>query len=609
MFVSISMKGAMLLGLNLSHDSSAALVDNFGVVLSAVSEERISRKKNQISFPRLSIASLGSVFDISQVSTVVVGSHSDFRFANMNSLHWIFEKEHFPKFDGMIDKFVWPPGYAPSPQLDHRSDPTGALREAWVKGRIEAELKELGISANIVFRNHHDAHVFSGIGSAEYEHGLAFSLDGEGDGESGLVKKFWSEDGIIKTHDLARIPNTASLGYLYTAITNRYNFKPTFHEGKITGLASFGEGGKALDFLLTKVHVTNGVPHFDIPSNRALRLVNELIQRTTKRSNLVYSLDNLADLAAKKSTNYPDLAAAVQEVLEISVCKIVEHFIEKTDEVDLTLSGGVFANVKLNQKITEMKRVQKVSVFPAMGDGGLSIGGVWDYLHSMGNLTNNKKYSDMYLDPRADLGEFDLGVQSIEGLPDLVIEENEGQSRAKNIARLVNEGQIVGLMYGSMEFGPRALLHRSIIADPRNKEINNTLNRRLRRTEFMPFAPVCRFEDASTLFHIDNFKDMTSFQYMTMTCGVRENWIERIPAVVHVDKTARPQILPKNDSSFASEILTEFKYQTGIPCLINTSFNVHEEPIVRTLNDGIRALQSRAVDWIATENRLIKIKS
>jgi carbamoyltransferase len=96
---------------------------------------------------------------------------------------------------------------------------------------------------------------------------------------------------------------------------------------------------------------------------------------------------------------------------------------------------------------------------------------------------------------------------------------------------------------------------------------------------------------------------------MTMTCGVRENWIERIPAVVHVDNTARPQILPENDSSFASEILTEFKTQTGIPCLINTSFNVHEEPIVRTLDDGIRALQTRAVDWIATENRLIRIKS
>ena len=605
----MNMKGDMLLGLNLSHDSSAALVDDFGVVIAAISEERITRKKNQISFPRLSIASIASVHDVSQVSTVVVGSHSNFKYANMNSLHWIFEKKQFPKFDGMIDKFVWPPGYAPSPQLDHRNDPTGTLREAWVKEQISAELKELGITANILFRNHHDAHVFSGIGSAEYAHGLAFSLDGEGDGESGLVKKFWSEDGIIKTIDLARIPNTASLGYLYTAITNRYNFKPTFHEGKITGLASFGEGGKALDFLLSKVHVTNGIPHFDIPSNRAIRLIHELIQRTAKRSNLVYSLDNLADLAAKKSTNYPDLAAAVQEVLEISVCKIVEHFVEKTDEVDLTLSGGVFANVKLNQRITEMKKIQKVSVFPAMGDGGLSIGGAWDYLHSIGKLTNNRKYSDMYLDPQVDIAQLDLGVQSLDGFPTLVVEENMGQSRAKKIAQLINSGQIVGLMYGSMEFGPRALLHRSIIADPRNKEINDTLNRRLRRTEFMPFAPVCKFEDASTLFHIDNFKDLSSFQYMTMTCGVRENWIERIPAVVHVDNTARPQILPENDSSFASEIITEFKTQTGIPCLINTSFNVHEEPIVRTLDDGIRALQTRAVDWIATENRLIRIKS
>jgi len=599
----------MLLGLNLSHDSSAAIVDNSGVVLAAVSEERITRKKNQIAFPRLSIASIASVFDISQVSTVVVGSHSDFKFANMNSLHWIFEKEHFPKFDGMVDKFVWPPGYAPLPQLDYWNDPTGVLREAWVKGQIATELKALGISAKIVFRNHHDAHVFSGIGSAEYEHGLAFSLDGEGDGESGVVKKFWSEDGVIKTRDLARIPNTASLGYLYTAITNRYNFKPTFHEGKITGLASYGEGGAALDFLLSKVHVSNGVPHFDIPSNRVLRLVYELIQRTTKRSNLVYSLDNLADLAARKSMNYPDLAAAVQDVLEISVCKIIEHFIEKTGEVDLTLSGGVFANVKLNQRITELKRVQQVSVFPAMGDGGLSIGGAWDYLYSIGKLRNGKKYSDMYLDPQKNLSELDLSFQSMNDNHYLFVKENVSQSRTQKIAQLVNDGQIVGVIYGSMEFGPRALLHRSIIADPRNREINDTLNRRLRRTEFMPFAPVCKFEDANSLFYLEDFKDLTPFQYMTMTCNVRENWIERIPAVVHVDNTARPQILPEGDCSFASEILISFKALTGIPCLINTSFNVHEEPIVRTIDDGIRALHYRAVDWIATESHLIKVSS
>ena len=602
------MKGSMLLGLNLSHDSSAALVDTFGVVLAAVSEERITRKKNQISFPRLAIASLASRFDISKVSTVVVGSHSNFKFANMNSLHWIFEREEFPKFDGMIDKFVWPPGYAPSPQFDHRNDPTGVLREAWVKSQITLELSELGISANIVFRNHHDAHVFSGIGSADYEHGLAFSLDGEGDGESGLVKKFWSEDGKIKTIDLARIPNTASLGYLYTAITNRYNFKPTFHEGKITGLASFGEGGKALDFLISKVHVANGIPYFDIPSNRALRLVHELIQRTTKRSNLVYSLDNLADIAARRSTNYPDLAFAVQEVLEISVCKIVEHFIEKTHEVDLTLSGGVFANVKLNQRITEMEKVQKVSVFPAMGDGGLSIGGAWDYLQSIGRLTNNKKYPNMYLDPLQCVDQMEFGIQTSGGSPAVIVEENAGPSRAKRIAQLVGEGQIIGLMYGAMEFGPRALLHRSIIADPRSKVINDTLNRRLRRTEFMPFAPVCKFEDANDLFHIEKFKDLTPFEYMTMTCGVKNDWVDRIPAVVHVDNTARPQILPEGDTSFASEILTEFKSQTRIPCLINTSFNVHEEPIVRTLNDGLRALQLRAVDWIATDNLLIRVK-
>jgi len=599
----------MLLGLNLSHDSSAALIDDSGVVLAAISEERITRKKNQIAFPRLSIAAIASIYDLSQVSKVVVGSHSNFRFAEMNSLHWIFEKEQFPKFDGMLDKFVWPPGYAPLPQFNYRNDPKGLLRESWIKEKITAELRGLGVIAEIIFRNHHDAHVFSGIGSANYDHGLAFSLDGEGDGESGLVKRFWTEGGIVKTKDLTRIPNTASLGYLYTAITNRYNFKPTFHEGKITGLASFGDGGKALDFLLSKVHVKDGIPHFDIPSIRAHRLFNELIQRVTKKTDLIYSLDNLADLAAAKSVSYPDLAAAVQEVLEISVCKIVKHFVDKTSEFDLTLSGGVFANVKLNQRITEMKSIQRVSIFPGMGDGGLSIGGTWDYLHSIGKLTNNKKYSDMYLDPLKELDSKAIASNNDDEFSSLTIIDNSGLERANKIAEIIDSGQIVGLMYGAMEFGPRALLHRSIIADPRNQAVNETLNHRLKRTEFMPFAPVCKFEDAHLLFELDNFKDLTPFQFMTITCGVQANWIERIPAVVHIDNTARPQILPENDSTFASEIITAFKSRTGIPCLINTSFNVHEEPIVRTLEDGIRALKSRAVDWIATENQLIRLKN
>ena len=600
----------MIVGLNLSHDSSAALVDASGQIIAAISEERLSRKKNHVSFPRLSLESLATSFDFKNIEKVIIGSHSNFRFAEMNSLHWLFETQNFPKFDGIFDKNTWPPGYSPAPQLNNSNDRDGSLRKKWLEKKIINEFYQYGVKPEIYFRNHHDAHVFSGIGSAQYKRGLAISLDGEGDGESGTVKQFWVENNFVRARDLARIPNTSSLGYLYSSVTSRYNFRSTFHEGKITGLASFGVGGEALDFLLSKIQVLEGIPHFKIPKSRVTRLIFEIIQRATKANKFIYSLENLASIAAEKSHNYADLAAAIQDVLEISVVEMISHFINLTGERNITLAGGVFANVKLNQKISEMKDVDSVSIFPAMGDGGLAIGGAWDYLHSIGMLSNNKKYDSMYLDytSEKDLSKSLIDYEDNKNL-DIKSEEIHGEAMVAKVANLIAEGQIIGLVYGAMEFGPRALMHRSILADPRNPRINEILNKRLKRTEFMPFAPVCAFQDLGELFEIERFGDLNPFLYMTITCKVRQDWRTAIPAVVHVDGTARPQVLPKDDETFPSKILAQFKKISGIPCLINTSFNIHEEPIVRSLEDAIRALRSGAVDYLVTEDRIFRLTS
>jgi len=597
----------MLLGLNLSHDSSAALLSDNGVILAAVSEERLSRKKNVVTFPKLSIASIGSKFDLSGINTVIIGSHSSFKFYSMNSLHWIFEDSQFPKFDGMLDKFAWPPGYSPEPQYNLMNDSSGLKREKWFKSRVELELKKLGIHCNIVFRNHHDGHVFSAIGSSNFTKGISFSLDAEGDGESGSVKEFWVENGITKVRGVARIPKTQSLGYLYSAITNRYNFKPGVHEGKITGLAAYGSGGAALDFMLRHVEVRQGIPEFSFPKTSTGRYLRTSLHKLNLGKNMVSSFDNLADLAADKSASYPDLARAVQDCLEISVCQMVEYFASKLNSPRVALAGGVFANVKLNQRIIELDCIEDISIFPNMGDGGLAVGGAWDYLCSLDKLDSQPKFSNMYLDT------YKLSKHETEELRSKYINLNfthlSQLDLVRNVSSLVAGGKIVGLFLGSMEYGPRALMNRSIIADPRDNEINNTLNKRLHRTEFMPFAPVCKLSNFNEMFDTSLTANRIPFKYMTLTCSVKEKWVSRIPAVVHVDNTARPQVISPGENPIAEQILDAFYDQTGIPCLINTSFNIHEEPIVRTLEDAIRSLESGAVDFICTENHLIGMKS
>jgi len=597
----------MLLGLNLSHDSSAALVTDEGVILAAVSEERLTRRKNVVAFPNLAIASIGSKFDLTAIHTVIVGSHSSFKLYSMNSLHWIFEEAQFPKFDGMLDKFVWPPGYHPEPHFNSINDPTGIKRKEWFISKVESELKKLGVNSKVIFTNHHDGHVLSAIGSSNFENGMSFSLDAEGDGESGSIKEFWVENGFIQVKNIARIPKTQSLGYMYSAITNRYNFKPSAHEGKITGLAAYGSGGAALDFMLRNINIRNGIPEFKFPKKSTGRYLRESLHKLNLAKNLVSSFDNLADLAAEKSTNYPDLARAVQDCLEISVCQMVEYFASRLKQSNIALAGGVFANVKLNQKIIELDCINDISIFPNMGDGGLAVGGVWDYLCTNGKLNSLPKFSSMYLDT------YMLSSDELQTIKNnhtkLDFELHNQHQIAGIVSNLVASGKIIGLFLGKMEYGPRALMNRSIIADPRDININKTLNMRLHRTEFMPFAPVCTLSNFTELFDTPLTSNLAPFKYMTMTCRVKDKWISKIPAVVHVDNTARPQVIAPGENSIAEEILESFYKLTQIPCLINTSFNIHEEPIVRTLEDAIRSLESGAVDYICTETYLIKQKT
>jgi len=245
--------------------------------------------------------------------------------------------------------------------------------------------------------------------------------------------------------------------------------------------------------------------------------------------------------------------------------------------VPVVLTGGTFGNVVTNGLLNKM---YKIFVTPPMGDDGLALGAAaWGaYISGMDRL----EYPGIYLG-------FDAG-------------SNEGVDPDK-IAELLANREVVGLIDGRMEMGPRALGARTILSDAQDNNVNYTINERLDRVEYMPFAPVILEEHADDVL-LGWDKDHLSSKHMTLLYQVKPNWRERIRGVVHVDGTVRPQVLNKKDNPFYYAIVEGYFKRTGIPVLINTSFNAHGEPMLRTAEDGIEALEKDRVDVLVAGNRI-----
>jgi carbamoyltransferase len=430
---------------------------------------------------------------------------------------------------------------------------------------------------------------------------ILLSLDGEGDGESGAIAL--SKNGKIKS--LSRIPQLDSLGNLYSAVTSRYNFTPGKHEGKITGLAAFGNHSKAADILLDHVRIKNGIPEVIFAKDLKSRLVSKVISRMGISLKSFRTLEQIVDFAESKTENYSDLAFAVQSVLEKSVMEIVEYWVKQTGISDISLAGGVFANVKLNQRISELNCVSDVKVFPNMGDGGIALGGIWSNLSREGKISNQPLYNSMYLAPETLKNSEEIEIAKVDS--QLICVAIDDGSLFQEIASDIAKNKMVAIHNSVMEFGPRALGNRSLLLDPRRAEILKTANERLKRTEFMPFAPIILKEHFLDYFRISPTQSIQPFEYMAMTCDVNKALADKIPAVVHVDNTARPQVVTENSNDYVYKILIEFFKLTGIPLLVNTSLNVHEEPINYVLQDSIKALKSGAIDIIYSGNNKIQL--
>jgi carbamoyltransferase len=591
----------LYLGLNISHDSSVALTDSKGNVISALAEERVSRRKNHLGIPRKALELVLSGSNYVDIEKIIIGSNS--------TLNWSYALRMVQDLEGNPSnpEGSWLPP-APGASYKYRdlhrnlNANTRELVEFSIKGLLPNEIK----SIPVIWEKHHDSHLGCALGCISGTDSLLFSFDGEGDGESGAIGIKLGESKKVQT--LHRIDRLDSLGLLYSAVTRRYNFIGGKHEGKITGLAAYGSNSAAIDILLSHIKVKNGKVNLIRAKTLKSKITSLALSQLGFSRKEFRTLAQIIDVAESKTMNYADLAFAVQYCLEKSMLEIISFWVDRYSVRNISLAGGVFSNVKLNQKISEMEIVNDVKVFPNMGDGGIALGGIWSYLDRNNSLGKNPLYSSMYLAPET-IETDDLEILDVKKDNSFMLTELSSEQLVILAANDIAKGKICALHNGRMEFGPRALGNRSLLLDPRDRDIVQTVNQKLKRTEFMPFAPVILLKHFHDYFEVSPTQSLQPFYYMTMTCKVKQSVQHKIQAVVHKDFTARPQIVDSNSNLILNNILEEFNKITGIPMVVNTSLNVHEEPINFKLIESIQLIKDGTIDVLYTKRYRITLNN
>jgi carbamoyltransferase len=444
-----------------------------------------------------------------------------------------------------------------------------AFHKKW-QDDLESGLEYFGLLDRLKRVEHHASHASNAYYTSGFDEALIVTLDGYGSGLAGSVS-VGRQGQIKRIHDL-QFPH--SLGTFYESVTSSLGFKPSRHEGKIVGLAAYGDPHILQDVLLGRFQIEEG--DFKIVE------VNNLY---------------FARLLASKFPKI-DVAAAYQKVLEIVATCYVSHYVRQTGLKNIVLSGGVVANVKLNQRLKEIPGIERIFIHPNMGDGGCGTGAaLLEFTGKAGGIAP-KELPDVFLGPS-------YSTNSIaDALKNGQLSFTHLCPIEPKIASLIADGKVVARFDGRMEYGPRALGNRSILYHAKEPSVNQWLNQRLGRTEFMPFAPATLFDKRHECYHNIDGGEYAA-QFMTLTFNCTESMRRDSPAAVHVDGTARPQLVTKDSNPSFHRILTEYHAITGIPSVINTSFNMHEEPIVCTPDDAIRAFLQGNLDYLAIGEFLV----
>jgi carbamoyltransferase len=553
------------------HDAGAALFEDYEL-RAAVQLERLTRYKGDGRiYPDLCIDEVLGIAGLTRKDVDVVGvSRCEFPtelYKNIRGVRWIREKyrkhvEHNTR-RYMVGEFR----RYNTPRVDDVFNVEKFRRAAGFRD-----------GARVHFYNHHEAHALAALFHTRWDDALLVTADAGGDGVNYSHRYF--ADGALQTiyggeECLVQPLPVDSIAYAYMAMTAALGFIPLRHEGKLTGLAGFGQ-----PVLAEKI---------------ATRFsVNETGRISSDFQHDQDILTFMRELAATVSRE--DASASIQKVFEDTMLLSIGRLLDRHKSRHLGLAGGAFANVRLNRLLAERLPIDEIFIYPAMGDEGMPAGGALCYLLQRDGLAR-------WLTQRRELRDVYFGRDYTDAIDD-VLNAAPGirctaEAPVEGAARRLNAGQLGAVYTGRMEYGPRALGARSILANPSRRETHDLLNKRLARSEFMPFAPVISAEKAATVFDI-NSVNAYACRFMTMTCNVKPEWRPRVAAVVHVDGSARPQTITRETNPLYYDILAAFERESGLPVLVNTSFNVHEEPIVNKPSECLRALADGRIDFVVT---------
>jgi carbamoyltransferase len=545
-----------VLGINYSgmHDSSIAIVSPEGIPVFAVSLERISRIKQD----GRQLDKLLDAVPWDRIDKVAISAPE---FLN--------EQERYDSklLSGLL------PNTRRAASLVHGEGFYRALDQ---------------IPCEKIFVGHQDAHAASVFWGSGFEDALCLTYDG------GMFNDNWfgglfhcSKIDGIQPLDRFDARFYAKVTTLYSFVTALLGFSPLRHEGKITGLAAYGKPTDRCRAILKKWYEEN---YYEL--EETIRWLNMYDDEYPPR--LVADSTKLRTFRSQiEGIGKEELAATVQDFAESHIVQIISN--ARTvgwNSENICLAGGLFANVKINQKIVETG-FNRLFVAPPMTDDGTALGAAW-HVASRSERFNPQPLKSMSLGPAYSKNDA-LNVVNGEGV-NFFVPDNP----AETIAELLAQGMIVAVFQGAAEFGPRALGNRSILAQAIEKNINQSLNDRLNRTEFMPFAPMTRVEDADLCYYgIEHVRHAAEF--MTVTVNCTDLMKETCPAVVHIDGTARPQLVSAETNPFIHEVLTCYKKISNQLAIVNTSFNVHEEPIVCSVRDALRGFFESGLDYLYLE--------
>ena len=581
------------------HDSAATLIEN-GLIVAAAQEERFSRKKHDDRFP------------INAINFLL--KHSN---CNLNQLDKIvFYEKPFLKFERLLETYI---GFSPKGFSQFsKAIPIWLKDKLFQKNQIIKYLKEIDknfIPSNkILFSEHHLSHAASAFYPSPFKEAIILTADGVGEWATTTVAI--GRDNKIEMMKEIQFPH--SLGLLYSAFTYYTGFKVNGGEYKLMGLAPYGTPryvNKILDNLI------------DVKEDGSFRINQNYfdyatgLTMTNKKFNDLFGNFPRNPKKDELSEFHMDIAASIQRVTEDIILKICTNLRQEYNIENLCLAGGVALNCVANGKIYREKIFKNIWIQPAAGDAGGSLGAAMNYWYNELNMQRfiNQKDSmkSSYLGPEFSNEEINKILTDIGAKFEILSDESLLDYTTDKLI----EGNAIGWFQGKMEFGPRSLGNRSIIGDPRSPLMQKKLNLKVKfRESFRPFAPAVLLEDLNEWFDLDE-----ESPYMLLVASVKKNKLvnenlnqelakgldklnilrSKIPAVTHVDNSARIQTISSENGIFY-ELINTFKNKTGCPVIVNTSFNVRGEPPVNTPIDAYKCFMATDLDILVLGNCIME---